>query len=152
MDYIAEIRGLVGHAPLILCGASVIVEDEAGRILLQRRADNGCWGYHGGAVEMGEPVEDAARRELFEETGLIADELTLLDAFSGPETRVTYPNGDQVFYVDVVYLCKKYHGTLRAQPEEVAELRFFSPDAPPENIDPPLAKPLLKYIARRLGR
>lgn len=149
MGYISEIRKLVGHAPVMLCGGSVIVEDEKGRVLLQKRRDNGCWGYAGGAVEMDEAVEDAARRELFEETGLIADELQLIDAFSGPETRFAYPNGDKVFFVDVVYLCTKYHGTLTAQPEEVEELRFFSADALPENLSPPIAKPLMKYISRR---
>ncbi len=150
MGYITEIRKLVGHAPVMLCGGSVIVEDEKGRVLLQRRRDNGLWGYAGGAVEMGEAVEDAARRELFEETGLIADELTLFDAFSGPETRFTYPNGDEVFFVDVVFLCKRYHGSLCAQPEEVAELRFFPVDALPEDLSGPIAKPLLKYKASRL--
>jgi 8-oxo-dGTP pyrophosphatase MutT (NUDIX family) len=149
MGYISDIRALIGHAPVMLCGASVIVVDDDGRILLQRRTDNGCWGYAGGAVEMGEKVEDAARRELFEETGLIADELHLIDAFSGPETCVTYPNGDQVFYVDIVFLCKKYSGELLAQPGEVEELRFFPIDELPENLSPPIRKPLMKYISSR---
>ncbi len=149
MGYITEIRRLVGHAPVMLCGGSVIVEDEKGRILLQKRSDNGCWGYAGGAVEMGERVEDAARRELLEETGLIADELTLIDAFSGPETRFTYPNGDEVFFVDVVFLCKKYHGTPKVQPEEVDAVAFFPIDQLPENLSPPIEKPLMRYVARR---
>lgn len=42
-DYILNLRRLVGHRPLLQVGASVIVEDPQGRILLQLRSDNGCW-------------------------------------------------------------------------------------------------------------
>ena len=73
MGYVSEIRKKIGHDPLLIVGASVIVTDERGRVLLQHRADNGLWGYHGGCVELAENTEDAARRELLEETGLTAD-------------------------------------------------------------------------------
>ena len=133
-EYIMDMRKRVGPIPLMQCGASVIVLDGQNRLLLQRRKDNGMWGYAGGAVDLYERVEDAAARELREETGLIADQLELLDVFSGPELRYTYPNGDQVSIVDIVYLCRKYHGQLRPQPEEVTELAFFSPDRLPDNL------------------
>ncbi len=133
-EYIMDMRKRVGPIPLMQCGASVIVLDGQNRLLLQRRKDNGMWGYAGGAVELYERVEDAAARELREETGLIADQLELLGVFSGPELRYTYPNGDQVSIVDIVYLCRKYHGQLRPQPEEVTELAFFSPDRLPDNL------------------
>ena len=58
-EYIKYLRAYIGHQPILQVGASVIVEDEAGRILLQKRTDNGCWGYHGGSVELDECVEDA---------------------------------------------------------------------------------------------
>ena len=133
-EYIMDMRKRVGPIPLMQCGASVIVLDGQNRLLLQRRKDNDMWGYAGGAVELYERVEDAAARELREETGLIADQLELLGVFSGPELRYTYPNGDQVSIVDIVYLCRKYHGQLRPQPEEVTELAFFSPDRLPDNL------------------
>ena len=132
--------------------SSAIVERD-GRFLLVRRRNPPAadlFAFPGGRAEPGETPEETAVRELFEETGLIADELALLDAFSGPETNFTYPNGDAVFFVDVVYLCRRYHGTLAAQPDEVTELRFFPADALPENLSPPIAKPLLKYVARKL--
>lgn len=45
-----------------------------------------------------------------------------------------------------VYLCRKYHGTLRRQEEEVDELRFFPPEALPDNITPPEKDVLEKYM------
>lgn len=130
-DYIMDMRRRVGHIPLMQCGASVIVENERGEVLLQQRSDNGAWGYAGGAVELYEHVEDAARRELLEETGLQAGEMELLGVFSGPEMAYTYPNGDQVSNVDVVYLCRDWQGELKCQPGEVEALGFFAPDALP---------------------
>lgn len=139
MGYVSEIRKKIGHDPLLIVGASVIVTDEKGRVLLQHRADNGLWGYHGGCVELAENTEDAARRELREETGLTAGKMTLLGVFSGPEMRYTYPNGDQASVVDIVYLCSDFSGELRPQPEEVAELRWFAPaDIPADDqLSPP---------------
>ena len=42
--YIREMRKHVGHAPIQTCACGVIVENDKGEILLQRRQDNGCWG------------------------------------------------------------------------------------------------------------
>lgn len=139
MGYISDIRKKIGHDPLMIVGASVIVTDEKGRVLLQHRADNGLWGYHGGCVELGENTEAAARREMLEETGLTAGKMTLLGVFSGPEMRYTYPNGDQASVVDIVYLCNDYSGEIRPQPEEVTELRWFAPaDIPADDqLSPP---------------
>lgn len=133
-NYIMDLRKLVGHRPLLQVGASVIVVDKNNRILLQLRTDNHCWGYAGGSVELDEVVENAAKRELYEETGLIAEELELFNIFSGPDTHYIYPNGDEVSNVDIVYICKKYHGTLKCQEGEVDELKFFSIDEIPNNI------------------
>lgn len=145
-DYIMDLRKIVGHRPLLQVGASVIVEDAHGRILLQLRGDNHCWGYAGGSVELDEQVEDAAKRELFEETGLIAEELDLFGVFSGEDCHYVYPNGDEVSNVDIVYVCRKYTGTLRCQTSEVDDLRFFSTNEIPENISPPVRKALMKWV------
>ncbi len=148
-DYIMDLRKIVGHRPLLQVGASVIVEDEAGRILLQLRSDNHCWGYAGGSVELDEVVEEAARRELYEETGLTAEKLELFGIFSGKDTHYIYPNGDEVSNVDIVYICREYSGELKCQDGEVDALRFFDPDDLPENLSPPIVKPLMKWVESR---
>lgn len=57
--------------------AAVLVVDVQGRVLLQHRDGNAAWpnkwGLPGGGIEPGETPEEAARRELEEETGLKAD-------------------------------------------------------------------------------
>ena len=100
-------------------------------------------------MELDEVVEDAARRELFEETGIVALELELFGVFSGKDTHYIYPNGDEVSNVDIVYLCKKYEGSLKCQEKEVEDLRFFPADALPEPLSPPIRIPLLKWATRK---
>lgn len=146
-DYIMSLRALVGSRPLLQVGASVIVVDGDGRVLLQRRRDNGTWGYAGGSVEPGEDVERAAARELLEETGLTALTLELFGVFSGERMHYVYPNGDEVYNVDVVYLCRRWEGELIPQPEEVDELRWFSPEDIPSPLMPPNIPALEKYAA-----
>ncbi|MBR0228178.1 MAG: NUDIX domain-containing protein [Clostridia bacterium] len=84
MGYIMELRKVVGHRTLIMPCAAVILEDGQGKILLQKRVDDGNWSYHGGAIETDESAEDAARREVREELNLELDELRLLGVYSGP--------------------------------------------------------------------
>ena len=144
--YIMDLRKVVGHRPLLQVGASVIVVDAENRVLLQLRSDNHCWGYAGGSVELDEVVEDAAKRELLEETGLVAESLELFGVFSGKDTHYVYPNGDEVSNVDIVYVCRRYTGTLKCQEGEVEDLRFFGINEIPENISQPIRKALCKWI------
>lgn len=65
------------------------------------------------------------KRELFEEMGLVADEMELFYINSGEETHYIYPNGDEVYNVEIIYICRKYHGTIKRQEEEVEELKFL---------------------------
>ena len=150
-DYMMDLRKLVGHRPLLQCAASVIIENEHGEILLGKRTDNHKWGYAGGSIELGESIEDCAKRELKEETGLIADELEYFMINSGEETHYIYPNGDEVYNVEVVYISRRWHGELKPQEEELSELRFFAPDQLPE-ISDPIVPVLREYVKRVLSR
>lgn len=150
MSYIMDLRTIVGHRTLLQVGASVIVEDALGRILLLQRTDNHCWGYPGGSVEIDECVEDAAIRELQEETGLRAKTMSLFGVFSGPALHYTYPNGDEVSNIDIVYLCTDYHGDLIGEKSECEDLQFFDAAQLPENLSPPVRIPLQQWKKKKL--
>jgi 8-oxo-dGTP diphosphatase len=67
--------------------ADCVVFDERGYVLLVRRANEpfkGAYALPGGFVDVGERVEDGARRELSEETGLHVGELRLIGVYSDP--------------------------------------------------------------------
>ena len=148
-DYIFEMRKLVGHRTIMQCAASIVSIDEQGRLLLGKRSDNHKWGYSGGAVEIDEHVEDCARRELLEEMGLIADELEFFCVNSGPEAHYVYPNGDEVSNFEIVYICLKWHGELKASDGEMMELKFFSLDEIDlTEISPPIRHVVAKMIER----
>ncbi len=148
--YMAEMRKIVGHRTIIQCAASVICLDDNGRVLLGRRADNHKWGYSGGAVEIDERVEDCAKRELYEEMGLTADELEFFCVNSGPEAHYIYPNGDEVSNFEIVYICRNWHGEPVSMDGEMEELRFFSYDEIViSEISPPIRPVMSKLLGER---
>ena len=128
-------------------GVGVAVRDAAGRILLERRRDNGLWGLPGGRVEPGESVAQAAVREVWEETGLAVRVARLVGVYSEPDGRiVTYPdNGDVRHLVDVVVEAAILGGSLRAS-EESEALRFFAPGEVPADLAPPARVPLADIL------
>lgn len=148
-DYILNLRKLIGHMPLILCTAGVLIVDNQNRVLLQYRSDNKTWCPPGGTMEPGESVEETAKREVCEETGLIVDELKFFNIYSGKEQHYIYPNGDEVYFVNVVFITQKYQGQLSADGIETLDLRFFHIGSLPEQISPP-AKQHLEDLTNRI--
>lgn len=152
MDYILQLRQLVGQRPLLMVGAAVLLTDPDGRLLLLKRSDSGCWGPPGGSTEPGERVEEAARRETLEETGLIIDRMNLFGVFSGPELYYKYPNGDEVYNVTIVYLSQDFSDqagghAIRLNAEHT-EWRWFSVEEIPEEISPPMIPTIEQFKSR----
>ena len=107
--------------------ATCIVERD-GNVLMIKRANEpgfGFWSIPGGYVDRGEVVEDAAVREMLEETGLAVEVDHLVGLFSEQDHPV----------IVVAFEARQVGGTLKAGPEAL-ELGFFSLD----NL-PPLAFP-----------
>ena len=74
MNYIKYLRGFIGTKPIIAPGSAIIIMNMENELLLQLRSDTKDWGIPGGGMEMGDTFEETAKRELFEETGLVANQ------------------------------------------------------------------------------
>lgn len=133
MAYVKEIRDLVGHRPLIMTSASGALLNEAGQVLLQARADTGDWGFPGGYMEFGESFAQTAVREFKEDAGFMVQpvqRLALLD-----QDFYTYPNGDRVQPVNVLYLVKLVdQKRYPVKPTETTRVKYFDLNAQPPRL------------------
>ncbi len=127
MDYIHDLRRLTGPRKLILNAADALIVRE-GMILFQRRADNGKWGLIGGLLELNETYEEAALREIREETGLEVKLESFLGIFHNHD--MVWPNGDRAHVISACYSASILSGEPRID-EESYELRFFGKDEIP---------------------
>ena len=96
--------------PILGVGA-IIIDD--GRVLLAERGREplkGYWSLPGGAVEVGETLEQAVRRETLEETGLEIDPVAVVEIFE----RITRDStgAAEYHYVLIDYLCRVTGGVL----------------------------------------
>jgi len=149
MDYIQSLRQYIGHRPILMVGAATLIVDGENRLLLLKRSDSDCWGPPGGAVELDESVEAAAKRETLEETGLEVGRIALFGVFSGPELYYKYPNGDEVYNVSIIYLTHEWQGEVRLNDEHTGSCWFTAADIP-ENISPPI-KPVIERFIEEYG-
>ncbi|MBT2699921.1 NUDIX domain-containing protein [Bacillus sp. ISL-40] len=145
MGYIEDLRKIVGNRPLILVGAMVCVIDDKGKILLQKRPE-GIWGLPGGLLELGESVEEAGRREVFEETGVEIGQLQLVEIFSGKQYFRKLPNGDEFYPVTIAYVSKDIKkNTIKIDGKESIDAGFFPLHELPEQTSPLVMKMIQQY-------
>ncbi|QIG81773.1 NUDIX hydrolase [Sphingosinithalassobacter tenebrarum] len=109
--------------------ATIAVVLREGRILLVRRAnppDAGRWGFPGGKIESGETIEQAAIRELYEETairGEAVEVFTAVDAFDHDEH-----GGLRRHFILVAVLCRWCSGEAVAG-DDALEAEWFDLEA-----------------------
>lgn len=141
-DYYNQLRKKVGTDLILNPGVAALIRNAKGHILFQLpQGSREVWSLPAGSIEPGEAPEEAVIREVWEETGLQVTPVRLVGAFGGKAFRHTYPDGNQVEYLVLVYECRVDGGTLQALDGESAELRYYPPSA-----RPPLALPYPEAI------
>ena len=135
MGYVEELRALIGHKCINLCGSVVVLQNEKGQILMQQRVyPTGKWGLPGGLMELGESTEETARREVFEETGLHIGELRLLGVYSGKDYLCIAQNGDEFYTVVTAYITTDFSGVLSVYDQESISMKWIDVNNFPQNI------------------
>jgi 8-oxo-dGTP pyrophosphatase MutT (NUDIX family) len=128
-DFIKDIRDKAGDVLLLLPGVVMVVFDDRGRVLLNRRTDTGRWALISGIPDPGEQPAQAAVREIQEETAVSAVVERVLSVFTNEP--VVYDNGDHAQYIDIVLRCRAVGGEARVNDDESLDVRWFALDELP---------------------
>lgn len=130
MNYIQSLRRFIGTGPIIAPGSAIIVLNKEQEILLQLRADTLDWGIPGGGMELGDSFEETAKRELYEETGLIPNDMEIVGIASGKEFYYKFPHGDEIFNATVIFRALEVTGNMKKDHESL-DLAYFPLDSLP---------------------
>jgi 8-oxo-dGTP pyrophosphatase MutT (NUDIX family) len=132
-SYLGRLRTSAGDADtLLFVGARGVILDDDNRLLLIQRSDNARWALPAGAMELGEDMTGCAVREVWEETGLRATDLTPFALYTGP--GYTYTNEWRHTYQMVMmsFRVHAWEGDLVRVTDETLDARFFALDELPD--------------------
>lgn len=148
-SYLGKLRQLVGTQLLLVPGARVVIENDAGDILLQKRSDLGIWGLPGGNAEPKEDLATVVIRETLEETGLTVSDVTPFGFGGDPDLEtVQFRNGDLCQFFVLNFFTRSFEGELMISDGESLELRWCSPETLPEML-PNMKASVIAYLKYR---
>jgi ADP-ribose pyrophosphatase YjhB (NUDIX family) len=126
-------------------GVRAVVLDAQGRVLLVRHAyGSEGWGFPGGAPGRLEKLEDTARREVWEETGVRCQVERLLGVYDS----FVEGKSDHV----ALFVCRTIEtDAVRPASAEIVAAGFFAPDALPEGTSSGTQRRLAELQALRQG-
>ncbi|MGO4588729.1 NUDIX hydrolase [Paenarthrobacter sp. 2TAF44] len=129
-EFVLKLREKIGNDPLWLPAVRGVVFDDDGRVLLCQRADNHHWTVITGILEPGEHPAPGLVREIFEETGVVAEtERIIAVGVVGP---VTFPNGDICDFLDITFRCRYVSGDAQVNDDESIAVGWFGLDELPD--------------------
>jgi 8-oxo-dGTP pyrophosphatase MutT (NUDIX family) len=151
---LGRLRAAMGKGALLCPCVRIIIEREDGGVLMHARADfTGMWGLPGGHMEIGESAQQAASREMLEETGLQAERMDIFGYASDPTLEtVTLPNGDVCQYHAVLFHCGSYSGELQADPAEAPATQWVQPSGQLPSMMPHVRATLQAFLRFRTGQ
>jgi len=119
---------------IIGVGVGIILLDPRGRLFLARRGpktrnERGLWEFPGGAVEFGEKLADALRREMREEFGIEIEVGALVDVAD----HILADEKQHWVSPTFVGVIKSGEPSIR-EPEKCSEIRWFLPDELPDGL------------------
>jgi ADP-ribose pyrophosphatase YjhB (NUDIX family) len=121
-------EGVAGYVtPKVAVAAAV--GNERGEILLTQRADSGWWLYPVGWADVGYSASEIAVKEVFEETGIECEPLSLIAVFDG--LRLGFA---RIPMYSMLFHCRMTGGELRGHPLETSAVGFFPRDALPQPV------------------
>jgi 8-oxo-dGTP pyrophosphatase MutT (NUDIX family) len=129
--FFTQLRARIGHDLLLVPSVAAVIRDAPGRLLLQEKSSGEGWSLPAGAIEPGESPEQAVRREVLEETGLVVVPREILGVFGGRDFRYVYSNGDAVEYTVVLYRCVATGASSTTLDPETKALKYFAREEMP---------------------
>jgi ADP-ribose pyrophosphatase YjhB (NUDIX family) len=121
-------HGVAGYqTPKVAVGAAV--GNEAGEVLLIKRADSGIWLYPTGWADIGYSPSEIAEKEVLEETGIECRVESLIGVIDGMRLGFS-----RIPLYSLLFHCNAVGGELSPHPLEAADVGWFARDELPEPL------------------
>ncbi len=124
IDYINDPNAPAANS--VVPSVVAVVQDDAGRVLMIHKTDNGLWALPGGGHDIGEFVANTVVREVREETGVDVEVTTVTGLYTDPSHLMAYDDGEVRQQFSICFRARLLGGELRTS-DESKEVRWVEP-------------------------